>query len=77
MGLEEQLSYGRGAEGVGLVPAAEGEALGRPHCLSALKGAHKRAREGFFIGECSERTRGDGFKLKEGTFGLGLMWRKG
>lgn len=42
-----------------------------------LKVAHRRAGEGFFIRECSDRTRGDGFKLKEWTFGLGLLWRKG
>jgi len=27
-------------------------------------------REGFFIRECSDRTRGNGLKLKKGTFRL-------
>ncbi|GAB0188587.1 hypothetical protein GRJ2_001324000 [Grus japonensis] len=35
-----------------------------------LKGAYGKAGEGLFIRECSDRTRGDGFKLKEGRFRL-------
>ncbi|GAB0209666.1 hypothetical protein GRJ2_003432300 [Grus japonensis] len=35
-----------------------------------LKGAYRKAGEGLFIRECSERTRGNGFKLKEGRFRL-------
>ncbi|GAB0209759.1 hypothetical protein GRJ2_003441600 [Grus japonensis] len=30
-----------------------------------LKGTYKKAGEGLFIWECSDRTRGNGFKLKE------------
>ncbi|GAB0186088.1 triadin [Grus japonensis] len=37
-----------------------------------LKGAYKKAREGLFIRECSDRTRGNGFKLKEGRFRLAV-----
>ncbi|GAB0186321.1 hypothetical protein GRJ2_001097400 [Grus japonensis] len=37
-----------------------------------LKGASKKAGEGLFIRECSDRTRGDGFKLKEGRFRLDI-----
>ncbi|GAB0191594.1 hypothetical protein GRJ2_001624700 [Grus japonensis] len=33
-----------------------------------LKGAYRKAGEGLFIRECSDRTRGNGFKLKEGQF---------
>ncbi|GAB0186034.1 mitochondrial enolase superfamily member 1 [Grus japonensis] len=33
-----------------------------------LKGAYRKAGEGLFIRECSDRTRGNGFKLKEGRF---------
>ena len=33
-----------------------------------LKRAHKKDGEGFFIRECSDRTRSNGFKLKEGRF---------
>ncbi|GAB0204224.1 hypothetical protein GRJ2_002888000 [Grus japonensis] len=35
-----------------------------------LKGPYRKAGEGLFMRECSERTRGNGFKLKEGRFRL-------
>ncbi|GAB0183317.1 hypothetical protein GRJ2_000797000 [Grus japonensis] len=35
-----------------------------------LKGAYRKAGEGLFIRECSDRTRSNGFKLKEGGFRL-------
>ncbi|GAB0188358.1 hypothetical protein GRJ2_001301100 [Grus japonensis] len=35
-----------------------------------LKGAYKKAAEGLFIRDCSDRTRGNGLKLKEGRFRL-------
>ncbi|GAB0206690.1 hypothetical protein GRJ2_003134600 [Grus japonensis] len=35
-----------------------------------LKGAYRRDGEGLFIRECSDRTRGNGLKLKEGRFRL-------
>ncbi|GAB0209647.1 hypothetical protein GRJ2_003430400 [Grus japonensis] len=37
-----------------------------------LKGAYKKAREGLFTRTCSDRTRGNGFKLKEGRFTLDI-----
>ncbi|PKU39551.1 reverse hypothetical protein [Limosa lapponica baueri] len=37
-----------------------------------LKGAYRRDGEGLFIRECSDRTRGNGFKLKEGRFRLDI-----
>ncbi|GAB0208441.1 hypothetical protein GRJ2_003309800 [Grus japonensis] len=35
-----------------------------------LKGASRKDGEGLFIRECSDRTRGNSLKLKEGRFGL-------
>jgi len=35
-----------------------------------LKGAYKKSGEGHFTRACSDRTRGNGFKLKEGRFRL-------
>ncbi|KAK4826211.1 hypothetical protein QYF61_006155 [Mycteria americana] len=37
-----------------------------------LKGASKKAGEGLFTRACSDRTRGNGFKLKEGRFRLDI-----
>ena len=31
-----------------------------------LKGAYRKAREGHFVRKCSDRIRGNGFKLKKG-----------
>ncbi|PKU46341.1 hypothetical protein llap_3365 [Limosa lapponica baueri] len=35
-----------------------------------LKGTYRRDGEGLFIRECSDKTRGNGFKLEEGRFRL-------
>ncbi|GAB0203451.1 hypothetical protein GRJ2_002810700 [Grus japonensis] len=43
------------------------------HLVAAFqyrKGAYRKAGEVLFITECSDRTRGNGFKLKEGRFRL-------
>ena len=37
-----------------------------------LKGAHRKAGEGLFIRACSDRMRGNGFKLEEGRFRLDI-----
>ena len=37
-----------------------------------LKGAYREAGEGLFIRICSDRTRGNGFKLEEGRFALDI-----
>ncbi|KAK4831186.1 hypothetical protein QYF61_015918 [Mycteria americana] len=37
-----------------------------------LKGAYRKDGEGLFITECSDRTRVNGFKLKEGRFTLDI-----
>ncbi|KAJ7425327.1 hypothetical protein BTVI_03218 [Pitangus sulphuratus] len=36
--------------------------------IQYLKGAYKKDKEGLVIRACSDRTRGNGFKLKEGNF---------
>ena len=37
-----------------------------------LKGAYRKAGEGLFIRACSNRTRGNGFKLKDERFRLDI-----
>ncbi|KFV11633.1 hypothetical protein N340_04833, partial [Tauraco erythrolophus] len=37
-----------------------------------LKGAYRKTGEGLFTRACSDRTRGNGFKLKEGRFRLDI-----
>jgi len=47
----------------------------RGHLIAAfqcLKEAYKKAREGLLTRACSDGTRGDGFKLKEGRFRLDI-----
>ena len=38
--------------------------------FQCLKGSYRKDGEGLFIRDCSDRTRGNGFKLKEGRFRL-------
>ena len=40
--------------------------------LENLKGAYRKAGEGLFRGACSNRMRGNGFKLEEGRFRLDI-----
>jgi len=40
--------------------------------FQCLPGAYKKAAEGLFTRACSDRTRGSGFKLKEGRFRLDI-----
>ena len=59
------------AERVGAVQPGEDKAAGRPYCsLPVPEEACKQAREGFFTRACSDRTWGNGFRLKEGKFRL-------
>ncbi|KFQ38422.1 hypothetical protein N332_10771, partial [Mesitornis unicolor] len=37
-----------------------------------LKGTYRKAEEGLFTRACSDRTRGNGFKLEQGRFRLGI-----
>jgi len=49
----------------------EEKAAGRPHCsLPVPEWANKRAGKGLFTRACRYRTRGNGFRLKEGRFRL-------
>ena len=41
-----------------------------------LKGGYKKEGHRLFSGFCHNRTRGNGFKLKEGTFRLDKFFRK-
>jgi len=41
-----------------------------------LKGAFKKDGNGLFSGACCDRTRGNGFRLKEGRFTLDVREKK-
>jgi len=59
------------AEGVGAVQPGEEKVMGRPiAAFQYLKGAYRKAGEGLLTRACSDRTRSNGFKLKEGRFRL-------
>ena len=61
------------AERDGALQPGEEKAPRRPYSgLQYLKGAYRKAGEGFFIRAGSDRTRGNGFKLEEGKFRLDI-----
>jgi len=61
------------AERVGAVQPGEEKAARRPYSsLRAPEGAYKKTEEGFFTRACSDGTRRNGFKLKEGRFRLNI-----
>jgi len=63
----------RHAERLGVVQPGEQKAPGKPYCsLPVPEGAYKKVREGRFTRLCSDRTRGNGFKLIEGRLKLAI-----
>ncbi|KGL88065.1 hypothetical protein N301_03706, partial [Charadrius vociferus] len=69
----EHLSYEEGLRELGLFSLEKRRLQG--HFIAAfqyLKGAYRRAGEGLFTRACSDRTRGNGYKLEEGRFRLNI-----
>ena len=55
---------------VGIVQPEEENLWGDVATLQYLKGAYKKDRDKLFTSACCSRTRGNGFKLKEGRLRL-------
>ncbi|KAK4827700.1 LOW QUALITY PROTEIN: hypothetical protein QYF61_020978 [Mycteria americana] len=66
----EHLSLQGQAERVGVVQPGEEKAAGRPY--SSLPGAYRKDGVRLFNKACCDRTRNNGFKLREGRFRLDL-----
>ncbi|PKU49233.1 hypothetical protein llap_418 [Limosa lapponica baueri] len=67
----EHLSYEDRLRELGLFSLKKKRLWG--HLIAAfqyLRGTYRRDGEGLFITECKEKTKGNGFKLKEGRFRL-------
>jgi len=69
----EHLSYeGRLREYGDVQPGEEKAPRSRCSILPVPEGAYRKDRERLFTRVCSDRTRGNGFKLKEGRFRLDI-----
>jgi len=71
----EHLSYGERLRELGLF-SLERRRLQADltAAFQCLEGAYKKVREGLFTSACSDKTRGNGFKLEEGRFRLDI-WK--
>ena len=69
----EHLPYEDRLRKLGLFSLEKGRLLGDLiAAFQYLKGAYKDAGEGLVIRDCSDRTRRNGFKLKQGKFRLDI-----
>jgi len=69
----EYLSYEDRLKGLGLFSLEKRRLQGDLiAAFQYLKGAHRKDGEGLFTRVCSDRGRGNGCKLKEGRFRLGI-----
>ena len=70
----EHLPYKDRLRMLGALHAREHKALVGPYSSLPVseRGVYRKAGEGLFIRACSDRTRGNGFKLEEGIFRLDM-----
>ena len=69
----EHLSYEERLRGLGLFSLEKRRLWGHlTEAFQYLKGAYKKDWDRLFSRACSTRTRGNGFKLKEGRFRLNI-----